>query len=65
VGQGLDRGGGHAYLMVATTILSRESRFPMLAAGDEAGYVCLNEGKLLRVQREACDLGWMRREGGR
>lgn len=30
---------GAAYLMVATTILSRESWFPILAAGDEAGYV--------------------------
>jgi hypothetical protein len=47
----LERVGGRAYLMVATTILSRESWFPMLAAGDEAGYVCLNEGKLLMAQR--------------
>ena len=42
--------GWRAYLIVATTIVLRESRFPMLAAGGAAGYA-LNEGKLLIAQR--------------
>jgi hypothetical protein len=41
--------------MVATTILSRESRFPMLAAGDEACYVS-ERGEAVDSTAGACNL---------
>jgi hypothetical protein len=44
-----------AYLIVATTILSRESRFPMLAAGDEAGYV-FERGEAVDSTAGACNV---------
>jgi hypothetical protein len=53
-GTGIDKA-RRAYLIVATTILSRESRFPMLAAGDEAGYV-FERGKAVDSTAEARDL---------
>jgi hypothetical protein len=61
---GIGKSGGCVYLMVATTILSRESWFPMLAAGDEAGCV-FERGEAVDGTAGACDLGWMRREGRR
>jgi hypothetical protein len=42
--------------MVATTILSRESWFPILAAGDEAGYV-FERREAVDGTAGACDLG--------